>query len=174
MDIYSNKPRQYAIVYQWIFLIFTTISLSQGVAGTMFGQVEEEVVIFSPMEGYITLNGEPVANAKIERWLKWKDEEGERDYFSTDEKGYFSIPVKKDVVRLSKITQFVMAQEVSVIINEDKVLIWAISKFSKNEYGELEGVPVNFRCELTDEEQPMRLEDALLVTRCKWDSISKN
>ena len=137
----------------------------------MFSKAEEEVVIFSPMEGSITLNGDPVPNAKIERWLKWKDEEGEKDYFSTDENGHFSIPVKKDIVKLSTISTFVMAQEVRVFIDDDKYDIWSLAKRSKVEFGELGGKPANFRCELTDDLVRVEVDDGLLGTSCKWDSI---
>ena len=139
----------------------------------MFSKAEEEVVIFSPMEGLITLNGEPVPDAKIERWLKWKDEEGEKDYFVTDKQGRFSIPIKKDVVTLSTISQFVMAQEVRVFVDGVEYPIWILSKGSKVIFGELGGVPVNFRCELTDELVRVEVEDGLLGTSCKWDLIDK-
>ncbi len=139
----------------------------------MFSKAEEEVVIFSPMIGKITLNGKPVSKAKIERWLKWKDEEGERDYFATDESGQFSIPIKKDFVRLSSISQFVMAQEVRVFVGGEKFDFWIMSKRNKDEFGELGGKPVNFRCELTDDLVRVEVDDGLLGTSCTWDSIDK-
>ena len=140
----------------------------------MFKSTEEEVVLCSPMDGRLTLNGKPVANAKIERLLIWKNEKGETDVFSTDSQGYFSLPIKKDTVKLSKIAQFVVTQEVRVFVDGQEYLIWTMGKSSKEEYGELDGKPVNLRCELSDDDQPMRLEDALLVTKCKWDSIEPN
>lgn len=138
----------------------------------MFSQAEEEVVICSQMEGVITLNGKPVSNAKIERWLKWKDEEGEKDYFSTDENGRFDIPVKRDVVKLSAITQFVMAQEIRVFVDGVEYVIWAKAKREKGIYGELGGKPENFRCELSDEFVRVEAGEGMLVTSCKWDSIN--
>jgi len=137
----------------------------------MFSKAEEEVVIFSPMEGHITLNGNPVANAKIERWLKWKNEDGEKDYFTTDNQGRFNIPIKKDIVTLSTVSQFVMAQEIRIYVNGDEHAIWYLSKGSKVEFGELGGKPVNFRCDLKDDLIRVEVDDGLLGTSCKWDSI---
>ena len=139
----------------------------------MFSKAEEEVVIFSPMQGQITLNGKPVSNARIERYLKWKDEEGERDYFETDGDGWFEIPVKQDVVKLSTISQFVIAQEIRVYVDNNEYLIWTLAKSSKVKFGELGGRAINFRCELTDEPTRVEVNDGLLGTSCKWDSIDK-
>ena len=139
----------------------------------MFSKAEEEVVIFSPMQGQITLNGKPVSNARIERYLKWKDEEGERDYFETDGDGWFEIPVKQDVVKLSTISQFVVAQEIRVFIDDVEYPIWAKAKREKGLFDELEGKPVNFRCELMDDFARVEAGRGTLLTSCKWDSIDK-
>ena len=139
----------------------------------MFSKAEEEVVIFSPMQGQITLNGKPVSNARIERYLKWKDEEGERDYFETDGDGWFEIPVKQDVVKLSTISQFVIAQEIRVYVDDVEYPIWAKAKREKGLFDELEGKPVNFRCELTDDFARVEAGRGTLLTSCKWDSLDK-
>jgi len=139
----------------------------------MFQKPEEEVVLFSPMQGQITLNGKPVANARVERFLKWKDETGESDSFSTNQDGQFKIPVKKDAVKLSTISKFVIAQEIRVFIGKDEYLIWTMGTGNKTSYGELGGKPVNFRCELSDEMRRVDVDDGLLGTSCQWDSIEK-
>lgn len=139
----------------------------------MFRKVEEEVVICSPMEGQITMNGKPLANAKIERFLKWKDEIGEKDYFFTDEEGFFKLPMRKDIVTLSIISTFVMSHEIRVFSNNEEYLIWTMGKGSTVKFGELGGRPVNFKCELTDDLVRVEVEDGLLGTSCKWDSIEK-
>lgn len=171
MDISSSRRNRYTFIIHWVSVIFLLVYLSEGVAGSMFSKAEEEVVIFSPMQGIITMNGEPVPNARIERWLKWKDEEGEKDYFSTDEQGRFSIPIKKDVVTLSTISQFVMAQEVRVFVDGVEYPIWAKAKRDKGLYGELGGEPEGFKCELLDEFVRVNAEEGILMTLCKWDSI---
>lgn len=52
--------------------------------------------------------------------------------------------------------------------------IWSMGKMSKHKYGELEGKPINFHCELTDEETPIRFENTYLLTACQWDKIEKS
>ena len=139
----------------------------------MFSKAEEEVVIFSPMQGQITLNGKPVSNARIERYLKWKDEEGERDYFETDGDGFFQLSIRKDIVTLSAFSTFVMSQEIRVYVDDNEYLIWTMGKGSTVKFGELGGRPVNFRCELNDKPVRVEVTDGLLGTSCKWDSIDK-
>lgn len=138
---------------------------------SLFNKPEERVVLCSPMEGVITYKNELVVGAKIQRRTKWKDDIGEIDTSITNENGVFSFPIKEDVVKVSKITQFVISQEIFVNYKDNEYVIWSIGKRSKEEYGELGGKPVNFVCELTAEDMPHRLDNALLVTKCKWDSL---
>ena len=48
-----------------------------------------------------------------------------------------------------------------------------MGKRSKNEYGELGGIPINFRCDLNDEAIRVEVDNGLLGTSCKWDTIKK-
>lgn len=154
-----------------LLVITILLTTSQGVAMPLFNKQEEKAVICSPMEGVITYKGSPVTGAKIERWLKWKDELGIRDSVKTDSNGYFSLPIVKDTVHLNPISQFVMGQEIKVLYNSKEYEIWSIGKSEKDIYGELGGRPENFRCELTDQGVAHRLDNALLYTSCKWDAI---
>ncbi len=153
------------------FIFIMLFFLMKGVAISMFSGKEEEVVIFSPMDGKLTFEGKPVAGVKIVRWLIWKDNEGEKETFYTDENGDFSIPIKKDIVNLSPLTQFVMSQTILVCYEQKEIPIWVKSKRSKNEFGELGGKPKNFRCELTEKRARVENDDDLFSTSCKWDSI---
>lgn len=145
----------------------------EGVSMSLFTKPEEEVILFSEMEGHITFHGQPVKNAKIERRVNWKDEVGDKDFFNTDDNGYFHLPEIRQSLKLNKISQFVVGQEVKVIYDGEEHFIWVMGKMSKHKYGELEGKPINFRCELTDEEIPIRFENTYLLTTCKWDKIEK-
>jgi len=158
------------------FLILVSICLGKTVEGasmSLFSKEKHEVVVSSPFEGVITYKGKPAAGAKVERTLKWKDEDGEKDSVETDLDGRFFLPIVEDTVSLSPITQFVMGQEIKVYFNNEEYLIWTIGKDSRVIYGELGGVPKNLRCELTDELVAVDVEDALLGTSCKWDAINK-
>ncbi len=60
---------------------------------------KEEVVLCSPMEGAITLDGEPLKGVKLERLIKWEDEVGEKDYVTTDDRGYFSFSLFHEIAK---------------------------------------------------------------------------
>ncbi len=61
----------------------------------------EEVVLFSPLEGSITLEGKPLVGAKIELKLKWYDgKEKENFFIESDEKGFFHFPAVKKVLKI--------------------------------------------------------------------------
>ncbi len=157
-----------------IFLVCTVLFFSmKGVAMTMFSGKEEGVVLFSPMEGKLTIEGKLAAGIKIVRWLIWKDNEGEKEEFYTNENGNFSIPIKKDLVKLSPLSQFVMSQTILAYHEQKEIPIWVKSKRSKVEFGELGGKPKNFRCELTKKRTRIENDDGLFSTSCKWDSIER-
>ena len=157
------------------FIILVSISLGKTVEGasmSLFSKEKHEVVVCSPMEGVITYQGEPVADAKVERWLKWKDEDGERDYVFTNNEGRFSLPIVEDTVSLSPLTQFVMYQEIVVIYKEKEYPIWAKSKREVGIYEELKGIPAGFSCELTEEFKRVDgVGRGMFMTLCKWKEI---
>ncbi len=166
--------KKYILLFSQFVVIASLIGFaSQGVTMSLFSKTEEEVVLFSEMEGHITFNDEPVKNVNIERRINWKDDVGDTDYVSTDDKGYFLLPEVKQTLKLSGFTQFVVGQEIKVKNNNQEYFIWTMGKRTKHKYGELEGKPKNFRCELTDDDQPLRLESGLLMTKCKWDKVEK-
>lgn len=134
---------------------------------------ETDVVICSPMEGRITFKGVPITGAKIERFLKWKDDKGQKDSVVTDEHGKFKLSLVKESAKLPKLSQFVAHQEISVIYNGEKYVIWVMGKMGKSLYSELGGKPVNLHCELTDDLVRVETDDGLLGTVCKWSDIEK-
>lgn len=168
--ILSHQKNALFIIIGLVILFLTTYSLA-GSSMSLFSKSEEEVILCSPIEGIITFKGKPVANIKIDRWLKWKDETGEIDSTYTDDKGQFSLPVKKEIVKGNALSQFVVAQEIRASHNEVEYPIWAKAKRAKEMFGELDGKPVNFRCELTDELVRVDAGRGTLMTSCKWDSI---
>ena len=161
-----------------LYLVLLAYSL-EGVSMSLLTRPEEEVVLCSPMEGRITFEGKPAVGAKIQRFIKWKDQVGEYDTVFTNDKGKFFLPEIKKKVKLNKIATFAVAQEVRVLYMGIEYPIWVKSKREKGIYGELGGQPVNFRCELTDDLVPIELGDeavggsGLLASSCKWDSILK-
>ncbi len=130
-----------------------------------------EVVLFSPMEGVITYEGKPAANAKITRLIIWKGDEGETDTFYTSDNGEFKLPVKKAKVRIPAFAEFVLTQEINVLYGEQEFFIWFRQKQDIKEFGEFGGKPHNFSCELTDKRVGLEDYIGLFSTSCKWDSI---
>ena len=133
-----------------------------------------DVVLFSPMEGKMTYKGAPAANAKIVRTIIWKGDEGETDVFYTAQDGTFRLPIKRASIRVPMLTEFVLTQEVSVFYKGEEFTVWVKRKEELGLYGELDGKPINFRCELTDEEIYLEDFNGLFTTSCKWDSIEKH
>lgn len=137
-----------------------------------FGGEKKEAVLFSTLEGQLTLNGAPAAGAKIKLWIKWKDAEGEYFDYTADEKGYFLIPEKSATYKESAIAQIVITQEITVNYEHTEYLIWTLSKTSTHRYGELGGRPENLTCEISNDLEPIRSNDILMATNCRWDSVS--
>ncbi|MCP4432360.1 MAG: DUF4198 domain-containing protein [Gammaproteobacteria bacterium] len=132
----------------------------------------QEVVLFSPLEGILTFEGKPLTGVKIERKLSWFDKsESEEDFVVTDSQGRFTLPLVKKTLKLSNLVHFVVSQEIHAIYNGEPIVIWAMGKSSKIEYGELGGKPVNLKCELNSERRITRDYNTPMMTRCTWDSL---
>jgi len=132
---------------------------------------KEEVVLFSPMEGVITYEGQPAEGAEVVRQVTWKNDETRTDRSEADENGQFSFPVITDSDRQVLPTQFVAHQRVYVNYRGEEYVIWMMGKISTDLYGELGGKPSNFRCELTSDLRRVEGPYSGLGTMCKWDEI---
>lgn len=146
----------------------------EGASMSLFSNKEEEVILCSPMEGKLTYNGKAVTNTKLERKITWKDDTEETDTTYTNDKGIFHFPLKKSIIKINPFSQFVVHHEITVNYQDKEYQIWTMGKLGKQIYSELNGKPVNFRCELTDELRRVEVEDGLLGTLCKWDSIEEH
>lgn len=164
MNKIFNTPIRYLLIIS--FLIISLYSMKGAAMSLLFGT---EVVLFPPMEGKITYEGKPAANAKIIVHVFWKDEIGEKEEFHTNENGEFSIPIKKTKVRIPPLAEFVVTQQVSVNFNENDFTIWSKATSGTDEYGGLGSNPKNVRCELTDKRKKQEDFNGLFSTSCKWD-----
>jgi hypothetical protein len=110
----------------------------------------------------------------VVRKVDWNGNEEKPDSVVTDEAGRFSFPVMNRVLRRLFPVEFVAFQDIFVHFQGQEYQIWAMSKHDEGEeYGELGGIPVNLRCELTDELIPVEAKGGLFGTSCVWDSIDK-
>lgn len=139
----------------------------------LFGGEKEEVVLFSPLEGKITYEGEPASGAMLKLWVAWKNQDGETKSFSADDDGGFSIPAQIIEYKSSPLAQISIAQMITVEYKGGEYVIWKAGKSSTNLYGELGGRPENLVCELTKEEMDTHLDNSLLETLCVWTKLDK-
>lgn len=157
--------------YRFLGLLILLSFSSKGEAMSLLPSAQE-VVLSSPLEGVLTFKGKPIPGVKIERKLSWFDQsESVEDFVITNSHGHFTLPLIKKTLKLSNLTQFVVSQEINVLYNGEKILIWYMGKGSKVEYGELGGKPVNMKCELSSKEIVTRDYKNPLMTRCSWDSL---
>ena len=164
----EDIPMFYALVI--IFLIGTVLFFSmKGVAMTMFSGKEEEVVLFSPMEGKLTFEGRPAVGAKITRNVSWRDNVGETDNFYADKNGHFNLPIKSQIEKMSPLFQFVAHQKIFVYFEGKEYQIWGNGKLDKAKYTEFGGQPKNLHCELTQEPDRVDTKNGWVVTSCEWN-----
>ncbi|UZJ44456.1 hypothetical protein OOT55_17630 [Marinimicrobium sp. C6131] len=150
-------------------LVATPLLLPQkGFAMSLFGK-KQSVVVASPLEGIITHRGKPAAGAKVEQFLRWKDENGETRTVETDKSGHFLLPAREDEVKISSLSRFVIHQKITVHFQGEQTVIWSLGTAHRELYGELGKKPEDFHCELTGEPATMEMEDGLLYTLCHWN-----
>jgi len=133
-----------------------------------------EAVLFSPLEGVITFEGQPASGAQIAVNIAWKDKIGETENFTADEKGHFSIPIKTVQYHDSAFAQISIGQNIVVEFKGKEYLIWETGKSSMHLYGELGGRPVNLMCELTKEKMDSHLGFSLVGTLCVWSELDQS
>ncbi len=132
----------------------------------------ETYVIFSPMEGVLMKDGQPLPNTKIIRTLRWNDnDDGLTETFTTDEQGRFSLPIHEEDLTLGVLTQFVAKTQLHVEKIEDSQLIWYNSKMTPEIHSETGGELFQLSCDLDNEEIPVYLNEsviATILTKCRW------
>ena len=126
--------------------------------------------LFSAISGTITLNGKPVANARIKRVSG-----NQTDESTTNESGYFNMPsVFKNSIS-SAITKFLPGefaspQELYVYVQGMEYKILDAVKRKDQEFSESKGNPWIVSCELTDENRNFTINNSPFLTLCKWDA----
>lgn len=149
-----------------IILIFFIIITQEAVAMGIFDA--GKTCVFSEVKARLTLNGEPVRNAKVSRQWEWN--ERNQDEAMTDENGYVAFPAvfESSISRLLP-TELVIGQQLSIKINGDEKIFWTNSKREPEENAEYGGVPFNVVCELSDGEELIEDYGSLMVTMCKME-----
>jgi hypothetical protein len=165
-----NISRCQSALAIYVFFFFTILLFStKGVAMSMFSANEEEVVLFSPIEGKVTFEGKPAAGAKIIRSIKWKDQKEEEDSVVSNERGEFEFAIKTALRKSNSLSQFVVHQKIFVQFNGERYQVWGNGKLEKELFTEFGGKPKNLRCELTDEPDRVDTKNGWVMTSCQWD-----
>ncbi len=134
----------------------------------------ETYVIFSPMEGVLMKDGQPLPNTKIVRTLRWNDNEGGlTETFTTDEEGRFSLPIHEVDLTLGMLTQFVAKAELSVYSKNDDNLLWYSSKLHPEIFSETNGKAENLTCDISSDEIAIQADPIPILTKCRWANMPK-
>lgn len=125
--------------------------------------------VFSAVNARLTLNGVPLANAKVIRQWDWN--ERKRDQAMTDENGNVSLPAmyESSITRLLP-TELVIGQQLSIEVDGEERVFWTNSKREPEENAEYGGHAVRLSCELSDEEALIEDYGSLMVTMCKLEN----
>ena len=127
-----------------------------------------KVCLFSAMSGTITLDGKPVANARL---VRTGDRDGAIvDETHTDKNGYFEFPAMFERTITKFLPQeFVAAQKVVVIHDTKNYIIWSSIKRNSAENVEAKGKPLVVTCELNSEERSIIVDRVPIHSLCVWD-----
>ena len=123
--------------------------------------------VFSEVSGVVTYKGEPVSGATIRRVAKWQKEQEDRTVTAADGSFYFGPMYQRSVLKLLP-AEFVAHQRLLIEHLGQEVLMWSTTKRNTEENAELNGKPLKFSCELTDEPRFDRNYRASIKTICTW------
>ena len=130
--------------------------LSPQVNADMFSWFTKTELELSPeVKGVVTLDGKPVADAKIIRTLTYSDKNF-IDNTTTDEQGYFQLPVKLVKIRTSSMFDTAVTQSLVVEHANNYKDIWSAGTTNTLNYDSIHKLLSDMKCELTSPE--MRLE----------------
>lgn len=130
-----------------------------------------KVCLFSGISGVITLDGEPVVNAKVRRIVGRVFTGGKKiDETTTDENGYFEMPaVFQRTISKYLPQEFVAPQQMFVDYNGKEYFLWEGVKREPGENVESRGKPLVVSCELASEEKNIVVDGSFITSVCTWD-----
>ena len=124
---------------------------------------------FSPVSAVVEKDGIPLVGVKVIR--RWEHESLSEDETVTDDKGQFSFPeIRGRTIVQVMPAEFVVAQQIVVVVEDEEVEIWSNSKRKTDLNSELGGAPLDLHCEITDEDKMYRDFGAAMFTKCTWRS----
>jgi hypothetical protein len=157
---------------KWIIAAIIGLVFSQGsVAMSLFKSPTH--CVFSAISGTLTLNGEPVKNARVVRSGKLGHaKKSIVDEITTDENGYFSLPdMYQSASEAGGLVKFVIFQTIQVTYQGKKYDIWDGAKYDGNKNSESRGRELNVKCELSDSTEYKAVNGNNYYTNCMWDVV---
>ena len=156
---------------KWIFTFVLSFICAQGGHAMGFFNKPKHCV-FSAVSGHLTLNGEPVKNARLVRtgWLGHAKTKVS-DEVATDEKGYFEFPdMFQSASEFGGLAAFVIGQTLTLHKQDGmEVSIWRGSRKDGVVGGENRQAPWYMSCDLSSEERLYMVNDSGYFTICDWD-----
>tara|TARA_R110002096_G_scaffold428118_1_gene639435 strand:+ start:179 stop:862 length:684 start_codon:yes stop_codon:yes gene_type:complete len=133
-----------------------------------------KICVFSEVKAQILLQGKPVANAIVSRVLEFQKQK--TDQTISDSEGWFYFPAYYERSLLSLIpSELVIAQAMTVDVDNKEYKIWSNTKRSAKENSELGGLPLNLKCELSSPLKVFREFGSILRTNCLFgDELEAN
>ncbi len=127
-----------------------------------------KLCIFSAISGVITLNGQPVANAKVIRTAS--KERDHQDETTTDENGHFAFPpmYERSIAKYLPM-EFVASQEIMVEYKNKSYKLWSGVKWKPEENAESRGKPLVVQCQLEIDDKYISVDGSKFFTLCTWD-----
>jgi hypothetical protein len=150
-----------------MFYSISALALLLGVSVMGISDVGK-VCLFSAMSGVITLDGKPVANARL---VRTADRDGAKtDETTTDNNGNFKFPAVFERTITKYLPQeFVVKQVIQVQYQGKEYAMWSGVKRKPEENAESSGKPLVVKCELNQEKQFKQVDYTPIISLCTWD-----
>lgn len=148
---------------------FIIIIASVGVCGMALSDTGK-VCLFSEISGVITLDGKPVANAKLIRTANHGKDI--TDETTTDANGHFTMPAifSRTLTGILPM-EFVDKQYIIVQHNGKEYKIWDGVKRSMDINAEARGKPLVVQCDLNQPVDHISVDGSIYFTMCTWDVV---
>lgn len=157
---------------KWILTFVLSFICAQGGHAMGFFSKPKHCV-FSAVSGHLTLNGEPVKNARLVRTGQLGHAKTEvTDEAITDEKGYFEFPdMFQSASEFGGLAAFRVFQEIKVYQEDgNEVSIWRGTRKDGVKGNENRQEPWRVQCELSNTIKKLFIvNDASYFTVCAWD-----